>query len=203
MALVSGGAGVAISVGATSENLRALLRDKTAAELEKLGRNELASMGVSRATIDAFYRNRFLTPSDKAIIIYALRSLGRVADRSVFVTRAAYASSAPYAFALRRRIELAVAYHTKIAPLTSFVSFGGVPMMRTAKGIVAIFPIDYLSWTRQLAEMTALPNKDKAAIAPRAPVEFWITGRASKRSAANLVKLGWRLVQNAGIRLGN
>ena len=46
LAFVTGGAGIAISVGGTSRTLRLALRDKTAAQLEKEGRAPLAAMGV-------------------------------------------------------------------------------------------------------------------------------------------------------------
>lgn len=202
LAFVSGGAGVAISVGSTSENLRALLRDKSAAELEKIGRNQLAGIVVPAAAINAFYRNQFMTPTDKAVIVSALKSLGAVENQAAFVARAAQAASLPRAFALRRRVELAANYHAKVSRINSFVNLGGVPMMRTAKGIIAIFPIDYLPWTQHLAEMARSVNRDKEKLASAAPVEIWITGRASKRTATNFNELGWRLVENAGARLG-
>jgi hypothetical protein len=62
LAFVTGGAGIAISVGGTSNTLRAALRDKTAADLEKAGRQSLGSMGISDATVNAFYANPWLTP---------------------------------------------------------------------------------------------------------------------------------------------
>lgn len=203
LAFVSGGAGVAISVGGASENLRALLRDKSAAELEKIGRNELAGMAVPATTINAFYRNQFMTPTDKAVIVSALKGLGAVEKQAAFVARAAQAASLPRAFALRRRAELAASYHAKVSRINSFVTLGGVPMMRTAKGIIAIFPVDYLPWTQHLAETARSVNRDKGKVAGAAPVEIWITGRASKRTATNFKKLGWRLVENAGARLGD
>ncbi len=202
LAFVSGGAGLAISVGATSENLRSLLRDKSAAELEKIGRNMLGTMGVSPVTIDAFYRNQFLTPTDKAIMAQTLRGLGGVSNRAAFVTRAANASSPSQAFALRWRIEMTGAYHSRIAPVTSFVNLGGLPMVRTSKGIVALFSIDYLPWTAKVAQMVKSANREKQAIAGSAPIEFWITGRASKIASSKLNQSGWRLVENAGTRLG-
>jgi hypothetical protein len=202
LAFVSGGAGLAISVGATSENLRSLLRDKSAAELEKIGRNMLGTMGVSPATIDAFYLNQFLTPTDKAVMAQTLRGLGGVSNRAAFVARAANTSSPSQAFALRWRIEMTGAYHSRIAPVTAFVNLGGLPMVRTSKGIVALFSIDYLPWTAKMAQMVKSANREKQAIAGSAPIEFWITGRASKIAASNLNQSGWRLVENAGSRLG-
>ena len=202
MAFVSGGAGLAISVGSTSENFRALLRDKTAAELEKLGRTALQGMWVPEATLNAFYRNKFMTPTDKAIIVHTLKGLSGVENRAVFVARAAEASSLPRAFALRRRIELTGAYHSRVTRITSFVNLGGVPMLRTTNGVVAIFPIDFLPWTKNLAQMVNSANKDKRAFPGSAPIEVWITGRASRKTASNLKKSSWRLVENAGARLG-
>jgi hypothetical protein len=73
LAFVTGGAGIAISVGGTSQQLRTMLRDKTAAQLEKEGRDALATMGVSEGTTDAFYATPNLTPT---VIVEALKSLG-------------------------------------------------------------------------------------------------------------------------------
>jgi len=75
-------------------------------------------------------------------------------------------------------------------------------MVRTSKGIVALFSIDYLPWTAKMAQMVKSANREKQAIAGSAPIEFWITGRASKIAASNLNQSGWRLVENAGSRLG-
>ncbi len=203
LAFVPGGAGVAISVGGQTENLRSLLRDKTAAELEQLGRAELTAIGVPPATIDRYYRNQFMTPTDKTIIVGALKALGNVQNRSLYVSRAAHASSQRVAFSLRRRIVLTSAYHKKVQPIQSFVAMGDVPMVQTASGVVGIFPVDYLTWTRQFADMARAANKQKRAVAGTAPVEFWITGKASGRTTKELKRIGWRLVENAGERLGS
>jgi hypothetical protein len=77
LAFVTGGAGIAISAGGSADTLRQMLRDKTAAELEQLGREKLAQMGVSQGTIDALYASSSLTPTDKAVIVAAMMQLGR------------------------------------------------------------------------------------------------------------------------------
>ena len=203
LAFVPGGAGIAISVGSQTENMRALLRDKTAAELEKLGRRELAAMGVPAGTVDTFYRNQFMTPTDKAVIVGALKTLGNAQNRSFYVARAARVSSPQVAFSLRRRIVLTSAYHQKVQPVQSFITMGDVPMVQTAKGIVGIFPVDYLSWTKQFADMANGANAKKQAVARGSRIEFWITGKASPRTAKELKRMGWKLVDNAGQRLGS
>jgi hypothetical protein len=64
---IGGPAGLAIGATGTSNSLREALRDKTAAELERDGRQVLAKRGVSKAIIEAFYANAILMPTDKAI----------------------------------------------------------------------------------------------------------------------------------------
>jgi hypothetical protein len=106
LAFVTGGAGIAISVGGTSQQLRTMLRDKTAAQLEYDGRAALATMGVSEATADAFYATPNLTPTDKAVIVEALKSLGTTSGREIFIAGAAHAQSIEMGFFYRRQAEL-------------------------------------------------------------------------------------------------
>ena len=106
LAFVTGGAGIAISVGGTSRTLRLALRDKTAGQLEKEGRQLLASMGVSGGTMDAFYGNPNLSPTDKAIIVAALMNMGATAGREIFIAGAANAQNDEMGFFYRRQAEL-------------------------------------------------------------------------------------------------
>ena len=67
--------------------------DKTPAELERDGREGLASMGISAPAMDAFYANPNLSPTDKAIIVEALLSLRGAGGREIFIAGAARAQS--------------------------------------------------------------------------------------------------------------
>ena len=201
-AFVTGGAGVAISVGSGSESLRATLRDKTAAELEETGRRQLAAMNVDQAGIDAFYRGQWLTPAQKAILLDALRRLGGVSNKSDFIHRANQATSDKVAFLVLRRTQMTAAYHERVAPLRSIVNLGDVPMALSSRNVVGIFPIDYLSWTKAFAGTVSAVNKGRKRLAGKPRVEMLITGTASKRAAANLKKNGWRLKQRAGPLIG-
>jgi hypothetical protein len=193
LAFVTGGAGIAISVGGTSRTLRLALRDKTAAQLEKDGRATLAAIGVMGGAVDAFYANPNLSPTDKFIIVTALANLGGTAGREIFIAGAANAKSTEMGFFYRRQAELIAAYDQRIAPVTAFVQAGGAPMLQTGKGTVSILPVDYLYWSPPLEGLLAGAGRGG---------ELWITGRASKRATAQLAALGWTLVSKAGGRLG-
>jgi hypothetical protein len=193
LAFVTGGAGIAISVGGTSRTLRLALRDKTAAQLEKDGRTMLASIGVSGAATDAFYANPNLSPTDKFIIVEALANLGGTNGREIFVAAAANAKSIEMGFFYRRQAELIAAYDKRIAPVSAFVRAGGAPMLQTGKGTVSVLPVDYLYWSPPLEGLVAGAGRGGA---------LCITGRASQRATSQLASLGWTLVPKAGARLG-
>jgi len=198
LSFVAGPAGYAISAGGTSNSLREALRDKTAAELERDGRKALASMGVSDGTMDAFYANAMLSPTDKSIIVEALASLGGAGEREIFVGGAARAPSIEMAFFYRRQAELIAAYNKRVAPIRQFVRLSGAPMLETGKGIISILPVDYLIWTPPLEQLVAGAGGHRGG----APSEIWIAGKASEMASARLAELGWKVVPKAASQLG-
>jgi hypothetical protein len=191
LGFVTGGAGIAISVTSTSQKLREALRDKTAAQLEQQGRQFLTAMGISKTAQDAFYANAYLTPTDKAVIVVALKTLGNVSGREIYLETAARANSIEMAFYYRRQAELIAKYGEKIAPVSGFIQAGRAPMVQTARGTVSILPVDYLYWSAPIE-----------ALASNARGEMWITGRASERATAQLAAQGWSLVPKTGAKLG-
>jgi hypothetical protein len=192
LAFVTGGAGIAISVGGTSDVLRAALRDKSAADLEKEGRRILASIGISEAAANVFYANPNLTPTDKAIIVEALKSLGGAGGREIFLTNTAKANSIEMGFFYRRQAELIAAFNKRISPVHGFVRLSGAPMLETAKGTISVLPVDYLYWSPPLEGLASGAGRSG---------EMWITGKASATAAAKLAALGWTVVPNAGAKL--
>ncbi|HEY8276739.1 MAG TPA: hypothetical protein VIG52_07070 [Methyloceanibacter sp.] len=189
LSFVAGPAGIAISAGGTSNTLREMLRDKTAADLEKEGRVRLAAIGVSPPAIDAFYLSPMLSPTDKAIIVEAMQSLGGAGGREVFIAGAANAVSIEMGFFYRRQAELIASFNRKVTPVRGFVQFGGAPMLETGKGTVSILPVDYLIWTPPLENLIAGAKGQRG--------EIWITGRASAIATAKLVERGWKIVPKA------
>jgi hypothetical protein len=194
LAFVTGGAGIAISAGGTAATVRQVLRDKTAGELEKLGREQLAAMGIAPATIDAFYANPSLSPTDKAVVYASMMTLGGASGRDIFIARTAQARDYAEGFAFRRKAELTAAYQKKVAPVRGFVSVAGTPVMQTGAGNAVIIPMDYVFWSPQLESLVAATGKSGT---------IWITGTASPLATQNLAARGWKIVPKAGTRLTN
>lgn len=187
---VTGGVGIAISATSTSQKLREALRDKTAAQLEQKGREFLAAMGVSQAAMNAFYANPNLTPTDKAVIVVALRKLKGAKGRQIYLETAAGAKTIVMAFYYRRQAELIARYAKKVTPVRAIARAGRAPMIETARGTVSILPVDYLFWSEPI---------DKLAANGRG--QMWITGRASKKATSRLAAMGWKITPNVGARL--
>ncbi|MGE5259578.1 MAG: hypothetical protein ACM3MH_01740 [Actinomycetota bacterium] len=192
MSFVAGPAGFAIGATGTAGQVREMLRDKTPADLEKEGRDLLAAMGVSQATMDAFYANPNLTPTDKIVIVKVLESLGPVSGRELYIAGASRANSIEMGFFYRHQAMLIQQYSKRISPVRGFVSVGGAPMLATANGTVSILPVDYLNWSAPLAQIASGSHGG----------ELWITGSASPMATSQLSALGWKVVPKAGARLG-
>jgi hypothetical protein len=192
MSFVAGPAGYAIGATGTVGQVRDMLRDKTPADLEKDGRDLLATMGVSPGTMDAFYANPNLSPTDKIVIVKVLESLGGAQGRELLVAGAAKAPSVEMGFFYRHQAMLIEQYAKRISPVRSFVNVGGAPMLMTASGTVSIVPVDYLNWSPPLAQIASASHGG----------ELWITGNASPMATSQLSALGWKVVPKAGARLG-
>jgi hypothetical protein len=192
MSFVAGPAGFAIGASGTVGQVREMLRDKTPADLEKEGRDLLAAMGVSEGTMNAFYANPNLSPTDKIVIVKVLESLGVFQGRELFVAGAAKASSIEMGFFYRHQAMLIQQYAKRVSPVSGFVSVGGAPMLMTANGTVSILPVDYLNWSVPLTEIASASHGG----------ELWITGNASPMATSQLSALGWKVVPKAGARLG-
>jgi len=192
MSFVAGPAGYAIGATGTVGQVRDMLRDKTPADLEKEGRDLLLAMGVSPETMNAFYANPNLSPTDKIIIVKVLESLSGIQGRELFLAGAAKAPSVEMGFFYRHQAMLIQQYAKRISPVRGFVSVGGAPMLMTANGSVSILPVDYLNWSAPLSQIASTSHGG----------ELWITGTASPMATSQLSALGWKVVPKAGARLG-
>ena len=124
------------------------------------------------------------------MIVVALKTLGNVRGREIYVETAAQARSIEMAFYYRRQSELIAKYNAKVAPVTGFVRAGPAPMVQTAGGTVSILPVDYLYWSAPIEQLAA-----------NARGQMWLTGTASSRATQQLGAMGWRLSTKVGNRL--
>lgn len=198
LTVASGGAALAISGVSTAGNIHALIYQKTASQIRDINREKLKKIGVGDKVIKRLLDNKNYTVTDRAIMIGAIENLQGVANRHVFIGRAAEAGNRGFAFFQRRRAEHLENYHRSRERLREFVSVAGFPLNKTRSGkILALFPIDSLSWTKTNARIFTSVTEDIRRKKLAKILELRTTGWTTVLAENRLKRLGWRVARIA------
>jgi hypothetical protein len=149
---------------------------------------------------ESLLANRNFTPIDLAAMVAALDSMGAVADRQVFIARAAGVNARATAYFMRRHAEMVAGHFARTGIFTRFVSLGGYPSnLARDGGVVVLMPVDAVSWTETTARAFNDSTTDMRRVAKGGNAELRITGTATSLAKQRFKELGWRLVENARI----
>ena len=199
---IPGGAGLAVGALGTADTAKSLLSEKTPAELESINRDRLAAMGVSNASIQAFMQNTLYDPYEQTLLVSALASMTGVGDRGRFIEKAAAAFEESVAVFLRVRAQLLSLYNDKTHSVKSFLDADGTPVLLTNNGrIVAIFPLDYIMWTRSFERKVRAAAATLKQVPGISGKEFWVTGKVSPIARKALEAKGWKVEERVGGKL--
>lgn len=194
---ISGGVGMAVSSSRTANDLGQLMADKTPIELRDINRGKLGRMGVPEKAAKAFLGNRAFTPLDETIIVGSLDQMRGVKNRQLFIQRGSNIVGRDMVFFLRKRAELTAEYHNKVEPFAEFVDASGVPLSVTKSGrVVAIFPLDGLSWTDTTDRAFRAIDRELKKKNLGKNVEIRLTGTTTDSVREGARARGWKLVEN-------
>ena len=199
---VPGAAGIIVSNLSTAYKLNDigiedLARNYDAAQILDLNRKRLDDMGVDQDTRERFLKNRNFTPIDAAALVAALDSMKEVEGRPVFVGRASVADGRAIAYVMRRQAELMADDYRKNHNYVRFVALSNYPFVITRDNrILAVLPIDALSWTRETAAGFDGITAQRKRVAPRARGELRLTGTATVLAKKQLNAAGWAVLEN-------
>jgi hypothetical protein len=195
LAVVPGGVGIAVSSVATVSDAKDTLRSKTAAQVIAETRAILLSLNIPPETIDHLVENRNFTPADLLIMARALKQLD-AENTAAFVEHAAGAGSRNVAFYHRRRAQILAARSADLGGITSFVTVGGQPINITRNGsVVAAFTFDDIAWTEIQQRTFSAATAEIHRLRPGASPILAATGNVTPMAAAEIKKLGWKVVQ--------
>ena len=198
MAVVPGGAGIAMTAIGTTRLTREIFKTQPPADLRRMNTEKLRAMGIEPSTVEMFINESVFSPREQTILVSALDEMKGVGDRERFVQLAALTNNADMALFRQRQAEMYAGYHKAVSPLTQFVSVGQVPAARAGNGaLVFNFPIDYLVWTDSLARLVANTDLLANQLPGLTRKELWLTGNLSPRTRAELRKMGWFTYENA------
>ena len=100
------------------------------------------------------------------------------------------------AFYHRRRAQILAARSKELGGLVSFVSVGGQPVNVARNGtIVAAFTFDDIVWTGIQQKTFAAATAQVRQIRPGSTPVLVATGTITPLAAAEIKKLGWKIVQ--------
>ncbi|MGF7162544.1 hypothetical protein FHS85_004198 [Rhodoligotrophos appendicifer] len=188
---IPGGAGLAVSGLQSAGTLGSLVRDKTVAQLDEINQAALLAMGVNPTVMAAFMSNQHYTPADKTLVVAALKSMPRAANKTLYVAKIAGAADVDAAFFHRVQTQWMAAYNAKVEPITGFANVLGFPLLVRADGkLVGLFPMDILAWTDPVRK-TVLAMSQKISAESGAPVEIRLSGTVTDEARREIAKVGW------------
>jgi hypothetical protein len=197
---VTGGVGLGISAASNVESAKDTLRDKTAAQVIVEVRGILISLQIPEELINRLVENRNYTPADLLIMSRALMQIG-AQNSAVFLNVAADAQTRGTAYFHRRRAELLAQRGAELGGLAAFVPVAGHAVNVTRDGrAVAVFALDDLAWTDLPRRTFGAANAELRRSSPGRGVVFATTGQVTPVAAAEIKKLGWRIVQLKPVR---
>ncbi|MGA3117359.1 MAG: hypothetical protein ABSF90_23335 [Syntrophobacteraceae bacterium] len=199
---IPGGAGFAVGAMGTADTAKNLLSDKTPVELESINQSSLAGMEVSNASTKAFMQNTNFDPYEQTLLVSALAGMKGVRSRAIYIDKAAAAPEESVAVFLRVRAQLMSLYNDKTHSVKSFVVADGIPVLLTNNGkIVAIFPLDYVAWTQNVArkvETVSAAIKQMPGVSGK---ELWVTGKVDPIARKALEANGWKVEERVREKL--
>jgi hypothetical protein len=200
---VPGGAGAAVSVaGGTKMMTNLVYWDKSPADLRKMNRERLASMGVSEDVADLFIANGIYTPREQTLLVESLYNMSNTAGRDQYIKLATVTDNIDMAFFRQRQAEMYAAYNARIQAISSFVAVGSTSAGMAKNGnIVFTVPLDHLLWTKGISGVIRTATQNVAMMEGVNERHLLISGTASDLARESLAKMGWKVQENADAML--
>ena len=176
--------------------MKDVLQDNPPGTLARINKKKLQDMGLPDHQIDAFLKNYNYTPTQATLLVEALKRMGNVKGREIFIAHASAAPDKPMARSWQQTAEMMANYVAQKEP-ADIISVGDYPWLRTRKGVVlALLPADYMLWTGELDEAERGAAADIAALSGVSRQEVWAEGTVDPDARRSLEGRGWQVRDN-------
>jgi hypothetical protein len=190
--------GLAVSIGTGAASIWVGIAARTAnlvwtqppEEVRTVNEKRLSSLvpGASAEDIRVFLDNPAFSPTTQTLLVDQLELLPVPRGRDSLLRLAGEMANHDQARFLVSATGLLIAYHERVAPLSSVESRGRLAVGLTSAGsVILAVPVDCLAWTDRLVEFGS--RSDLRA----ARREILITGGVTPRTRQELQARGWRL----------
>jgi hypothetical protein len=194
LSFIPGGVGVVVSLTSTTDSLRSLVREKTPSELLEINARKLSTMGVADSTAKIFLSNTSYNPSEQTLLVGELANMKTVKDRVMFVVAACYARNEQMALFMRVIAQLMGFYNENVGPIQGIIKADSLPLLEKADGtVVAILPLDHLSWTQRFADMERAVSEAIRKMPGIKGKELLVIGTVDQKAKKALEAAGWKV----------
>ncbi len=198
-----GGIGMVFTAGKLSQNMAALLRDKTPAELRDLNRKTLARLGVPKDDAERFLANGAYNPGSQTYLVQSLGALQGASQVDTFVRLATSAKVEDDAFLYQRIAQMMAGYSQSVNRITSLGVVDGLPVAADSQRVIVLFwPADQLLWLPRGEKIVTAVDRIVDGLQPSGK-QLWLSGSASPLARQNLTARGWAVNEGARGRLYN
>ncbi len=200
---ISKAPGAILSLTATADSMKKMVRDKSPAELADINKEKLKNMGVPEHLIKSFLGNRHFNPYETTLLVGELESMENVEDREKFISDVLTADGGFVASFLRIEAQMMASYHHRISPGQRIVDVDGrISFLQTNnKTLVAFLPLDYVASTIYFWKKENQLSRSLDQIGPEMNKEMWIAGTVTADARKGLEMRGWKVIDNAGEKL--
>ncbi len=183
----------------TIAKVNSLVWTMDAYELVQFNKKRLAEAGVAPEVIDVFYLNAFYSPTAQTLLFTALLNLEAAADLGRALVQANSAESDAEARFFVTAAQMLQWFHLHESPVARLLPGERAFVVESEDGrIVLHAPVDYLSWTPEVA---AAAGRISTASGGEDRREIWLLGDLSARCRAELESLGWGIETDVGARI--
>jgi hypothetical protein len=176
--------------------MKEILRDEPPSTLSKINRKKLEEMGIGKVSIDALLKNYNYTPAEMTMMVEALRRMGDIKGRDIFVAHATAAPDKVIARYMQQSAEMIANYVTGTGK-GDLIDLANDPWLMTRSGIlIGAFPIDYFAWTPEASTGAQLASEGLDKQSGAKGKELWIEGQVDPVARKALEARGWKVKEN-------
>ncbi len=191
-----GGIGMVFSMTRTSQNLRALLRDRTPAELREINYDTLRNLGVPVEDARALLANTAYHPGMQTVLVQSLAALGGTRQLESYVRLANVADDPDEAFLYQRIAQMMAGYVAQGKQIDNVGVIHHLPVALSSERDALLFvPVDELLWTEASSRTTEAFEQIVNPLQPRRK-ELYLAGWASEAMKRALAARGWTVIEN-------
>jgi hypothetical protein len=150
-------------------------------------RKQMIAMGASEELTDTLIKNRWYSLTVLTSLVTGLESLSGVAGRTAIINLATIAENEEEARFIASSVQMLAALHRTDMRLKEVAARGTVVGIASHGAIVVPAPVDYISWTPQIARLASRPDLRASRRVIR------LTGKMSTTARHELKTLGWTI----------